>query len=95
MLFAGGTTNEFDAFNLDGVSTAQRLTLGSTTTTKATLKKPSPWIMGAGSIDNGNNIGLTFTSGGTIDFLAVSYIIGVEVVVAPPGTGNSGFFAFF
>lgn len=95
VLFAGGTTNEFDAFNLDGVSTAQRLTLGSTTTTKATLKKPSPWIMGAGSIDNGNNIGLTFTSGGTIDFLAVSYIIGVEVVVAPPGTGNSGFFAFF
>lgn len=59
--FTGGTTNEFGDFNLSGTSTAARLTVGSTNTTRAILKKPGAWNVGAGSLDGGNNIGLSFT----------------------------------
>jgi fibronectin-binding autotransporter adhesin len=75
VLFTGGTTNEFTAFNLNGTSTAARLTVGSTNTTQAILKKPTAWNVGAGSLDGGNNTGLTFTAGGN-DFLSLSYING-------------------
>jgi hypothetical protein len=78
--FTGGTTNEFTAFNLNGTSTVVRLALGSTNTTQAILEAPS-WNVGAGSLDSGNNTGLSFTAG-TVDFLNISYINGV--VLAPP-----------
>lgn len=76
VLFTGGTTNDFDNFNLNGTSTAVRLTLGSTNTTQAILRKPTAWNVGTGSLDNGNNTGLSFIAGGGIDYLSVSYING-------------------
>lgn len=60
VLFAGGSTNEFGDFNLNGTSTAARLTVGSTNTTQAILKKPGAWNVGSGSLDGGNNTGLSF-----------------------------------
>lgn len=90
--FAGGTTNEFSAFNLNGTSTAARLTLGSTNTTQAILKKPTTWNVGKGSLDSGNNTGLSFTAG-TNDFLAISYINGQ--ISIPAVTYNGNFFMFF
>ena len=75
--FVGGTTNEFlTGFNLNGTSTAARLTLSSSNSTPAILKKSTTWYMGAGSLDLGNNTNLVFTAGGGIDFLSVSYITG-------------------
>jgi hypothetical protein len=76
--FSGGTTNIFTAFNLNGVS-GNLLQLGSTNTTQATLQKSSAWLMGANSTDAGNNTGLSFTAGGGIDYLSVSYINGQVV----------------
>lgn len=76
VLFTGGTTNEFNTFSLSGVS-GNLLTLGSTNTTQAILKKPGVWYMGANSTNAGNNTNLTFTAGGTIDYLTVSYINGL------------------
>jgi hypothetical protein len=73
--FTGGTTNEFDAFNLAGVS-GNLLQLGSTDTTQATLRKPGAWNVGTNSTDAGNNTGLSFT-GSSPDYLSVSYINGV------------------
>jgi hypothetical protein len=93
VLFTGGTTNEFTAFNLNGTSTAIRLTLGSSNTTQAILRKSTAWLMGAGSLDGGNNTGLSFTAGGGIDFLSVSYINGT--LVGPPSSTQGNFFAFF
>jgi len=73
--FVGGTTNEFGAFNVNGVS-GNLLQIGSTNTTQATLKKPGAWNVGANSTDAGNNTGLSFT-GSSPDYLSVSYINGV------------------
>lgn len=92
ILFAGGTTNIFDSFTISGAS-GNLLTLGSTNTTQATLQKGSSWLMGANSTDGGNNTGLSFTAGGGIDYLSVSYINGT--VVAPPATSTGNFFFFF
>jgi hypothetical protein len=89
--FTGGTTNEFTAFNLNGTSTAARLALGSTNTTQVTLKAPS-WNVGTGSLDSGNNTGLSFTAG-TVDFLDISYVIGVAVGAAYVITANNGTYA--
>lgn len=90
--FTGGTTNIFDSFNISGTS-GNLLQLGSTNTTQATLQKGSAWLMGANSTDGGNNTGLSFTAGGGIDYLSVSYINGT--VVAPPATSTGNFFFFF
>lgn len=76
--FTGGTTNIFDAFNLGGTA-GNLLQLGSTNTTQATLQKSSAWLMGANSTNGGNNTGLSFTAGGGIDYLSVSYIRGTVV----------------
>lgn len=95
VLFTGGTTNEFGDFNLNGTSTAARLTLGSTNTTQAILKKPSTWYMGAGSLDNGNNTGLNFSAGGGIDYLAVSYINGQTTGAPPTYNAFGNFFMLF
>lgn len=81
--FTGGTTNEFTAFSLGGVS-GNLLALGSTNTTQVTLKKPTAWNVGANSTDGGNNTGLSFTAGGN-DYLNISYVIGV-VVSTPTST---------
>ena len=90
--FTGGTTNEFTAFNINGVS-GNLLQVGSTNTTQAILQKPTAWLMGANSTDAGNNTGLSFTAGGGIDYLSVSYINGT--VVAPPAANTGNFFVFF
>ena len=82
VLFTGGTTNEFDAFNLTGQA-GRVCSLASTSLTQATLRKPSPWLMGANSTNGGNNTGLTFAAGGGIDYLSVSYINGINT--APSG----------
>lgn len=93
VLFTGGTTNEFTAFNLNG-ATGTPLTLGSTNTTQAILTKTSTWYMGSNSTDGGNNTGLTFTAGGGIDYLAVSYING-QLSAAPSSTYYGNFFLLF
>jgi hypothetical protein len=85
--FTSGTTNEFSAFNLNGTA-GNLLTLGASTTSQATLGKPTTWYMGANSTDGGNNTGLTFTAGGGIDYLSVSYINGVATVVNHAATGT-------
>jgi hypothetical protein len=90
--FTGGTTNEFTAFSLGGVS-GNLLALGSTNTTQVTLKKPTAWNVGANSTDGGNNTGLSFTAGGN-DYLNISYVIG-EVTTPPSVTYAGSFFAFF
>ena len=77
--FTGGTTNEFTAFNLNGVS-GNLLQVGSTNTVQVTLKAPS-WNVGANSTDAGNNTGLSFTVG-SVDYLSISYVNG-EVTAAP------------
>jgi hypothetical protein len=93
VLFTAGTTNIFTSFSLSGTA-GNLITLGSTTTSQATLQKGSTWYMGANSTDAGNNTGLTFTAGGGIDYLNVSYINGT--VVGPSGYVAGGqFFAFF
>jgi hypothetical protein len=89
--FTGGTTNEFTTtFNIDGIS-GNLLQLGSTNTTQAILIKPTAWLMGANSTNAGNNTGLSFTGGGDLDFLSVSYINGQ---ISAPAT-NSNFFLMF
>jgi hypothetical protein len=91
VLFTGGTTNEFTSFSLNG-ALANLLTLGSTNTTQAILKKPTTWQMGLTSVDAGNNTGLTFlSSDGTMSYLSVSYIDGQVSALAYMGN----FFAFF
>jgi fibronectin-binding autotransporter adhesin len=92
VLFTGGTTNIFTNFNLTG-ALVNLVTLGSTNTTQATLQKGSTWFMGASSTDAGNNTGLTFTAGGGIDYLNVSYINGT--VVAPASGVGGNFLMFF
>lgn len=93
VLFTGGTTNEFtSSFSLNG-SAVSSLTLSSTNTTQAILKKPSAWLMGLLSTNAGNNTGLTFVaSDGTMEYLTVSYING-QTTVTYTGAGN--FFPFF
>jgi hypothetical protein len=93
VLFAAGTTNIFTAFNLTG-AVGNVCTLGSTSASQATLQKGSTWFMGANSTDSGNNTGLTFTAGGGIDYLNVSYINGT-VVGAPTYAIGGQFMAFF
>ncbi|CAB5223122.1 hypothetical protein UFOVP376_54 [uncultured Caudovirales phage] len=88
--FTGGTTNEFGAFNLNGVL-GNLLPLGSTNTTQATLNAPS-WNVGIASTDAGNNTGLSFT-GLSPNFLSISYINGV--VTAAPASGYGNFFLLF
>lgn len=91
--FTGLTTNEFTTtFDIDGIS-GNLLQLGSTNLGQAILIKPTAWLMGANSTDAGNNTGLSFTGGGGLDYLSVSYING-QVSAAPPAS-NSNFFLMF
>jgi hypothetical protein len=90
--FTGGTTNEFTTtFDIDGVS-GNLLQLGSSNLVQAVLIKPTAWLMGANSTNAGNNIGLSFTAGGDLDYLSVSYINGQ---VSAPAASNSNFFLMF
>lgn len=73
ILFTGGSTNIFSKFSLNG-TVGNLITIGSTTTTKAILKKPSSFIMGANSVDNGNNTGLIFANNIANDNISASYI---------------------
>jgi hypothetical protein len=87
LFFEAGTTNEFTTFNLSGVSGGV-IKLGSTTTTQANLVKYTPWNVGANSTNVVGNTGLSFTAGGGIDYLSISYINGV-------GGATGNFLAFF
>ncbi len=73
--FTGGTTNQFDAFNLNG-SPGNLLQLGSNNTTQVIIKKSSAWNVGANSTNGGNNTGLSFVAGGN-DYLNISYVNGM------------------
>ena len=85
LLFEAGSSNYFvSSFNIAGAA-GTLATLGSTTTAQATLRKSGTWFMGANSVDSGNNTGLTFTAGGTLNYLNVSYINGL----GPPVTYSS------
>ena len=89
--FAVGSTNTFAAFNLSGEAgrlCTLKITSGSSA---ALLRKPTTWFMGANSINAGFNTGLTFTAGGSINYLSVSYITG-QVVTLP---SQANFFQFF
>ena len=85
--FTAGTTNIFTAFNLKGEA-GRVCTLGSATAAQATLQKSSTWYMGANSTDAGNNTNLTFTAGGGIDYLSVSFINGVVSAAVLTGIIN-------
>jgi hypothetical protein len=88
VLFSAGAVNEFTGvFGLTG-TVGKICTLGSTSTTQTFLKKSSSWNVGANSIDNGNNTGLSFSAGGGIDYLSISYINGES-------TANGNFLVFF
>lgn len=90
VLFTAGTNNTFTAFNLNG-EVGRVCTLGSTTTSQATLTKGPIWRVGANSTNGGNNTNLFFVAGGGIDYLSISYINGV----ATEATGGGNFFMFF
>lgn len=83
------TTQTFTAFGLSGTA-GNLVTLNSTTTTRANIKKATAWYMGANSTDGGNNLGLTFTAGDGIDYLSVTNINGQLTY-----NGASNFFNFF
>lgn len=87
VLFAAGSNNTFTNFSLAGAS-GFLCTLGSTTTSQATLTKSSTWYMGANSTNGGNNTNLVFTAGGSSDYLSVSYINGVVSTGPVSSTGN-------
>jgi hypothetical protein len=73
--FNAGETNIFTAFNLSGTA-GNPLQLGSSTAAQTTLQKGGAWLLGANSTNVGNNTGLSFTAGGGIDYLSISYING-------------------
>lgn len=87
--FTAGTTNFFNSFTISG-AVGKLVTLGSSSTSQAFLQKPTPWYMGANSVNGGNNTGLVFTAGAGIDYISASYINGAQV-----GAGPGNFFAFF
>lgn len=87
--FTAGTTNFFESFTVSGTA-GNLVTLGSTSAAQAFLQKPTPWYMGANSVNGGNNTGLTFTAGAGVDYLSASYINGSQ-----RGAGPGNFFVFF
>lgn len=87
--FTAGTTNFINSFAISGTA-GNLVTLGSTSTSQAFLRKPTPWYMGANSVNGGNNTGLVFTAGAGVDYISVSYINGAQV-----GAGPGNFFVFF
>ena len=88
--FDAGTTNEFVNFNLNGSFGYPISVSSSSATLPATIKKGTPWVVGANSIDGGGNTGLSFTSGGGLDYLSFSYINAILSNLA-----GGAFFAFF
>jgi hypothetical protein len=75
--FQGGQTfNLLGGFTLSGQSGAI-LALGATTASQMTIRKASPWKVGANSADGGNNAGLQFVAGHS-DYLNVSYLNGFD-----------------
>jgi hypothetical protein len=70
--FTAGTTTTFDAFTVSG-SVGNIVTVTSTSTTKATLKKLTPWYIGANSTVS-NSFNVTPSAGDGVDYLAFSYI---------------------
>lgn len=79
--FATGASNEFTAFNLNGQSGALLTVNSSTFGTQTILRKATAWLVGANSTDGGGNTGLTFTVGGGVDYLNLSYINGLGLPV--------------
>jgi hypothetical protein len=77
ILFGAGETQTFTNFNLAGTA-GNLVTIGSTSTSNATLFKLTTWNVGANSVNGGNNVGLTFSGPGTNDYLSISYITGIN-----------------
>jgi len=80
-LFGAGETQSFTNFDLAGTA-GNLVTVGSTSTSNATLFKLTAWNVGANSVNAGNNTGLTFVGGGTNDYLSISYITGTNSLAA-------------
>lgn len=87
--FAGSSNTFSNGFNLTG-TVGKVCTLGSTSTSQATLTKSAAWNVGANSTNGGNNTGLVFGAGGGIDYLSISYINGA---LLPQSSSN--FLMFF
>jgi hypothetical protein len=87
--FIFGETSTFGSFNMSGApGNLKTLTAGDggyIPGTQATLIKGSPWLVGANSIDDGNNTGLTFASGGGIDYLVISNIATTDTPIPVEG----------
>jgi hypothetical protein len=84
--FQGGRENVFANFNLTG-TVGKVCTLGSSSTARVTLSRSTgQWLVGSNSTNGGNNSGLSFTSGGGIDYLSISYVNGI--------TTQNGFLMF-
>lgn len=81
ILFGAGETQTFTNFNLAGTA-GNLVTIGSTSTSNATLFKLTTWNVGANSVNGGNNVGLTFSGPGSNDYLSISYITGVNSLSA-------------
>lgn len=90
VFFTPGTTNEFTAFSLSGANPGSLLRVGTVTAGTASLKKATPWYVGANSVDNGGNSNLSFTDGDGIDYLSLDDINGIPGL---PSNGN--FFMLF
>jgi len=88
--FEGGSTQTFSSFNISGDSSSL-VTITSTNTTPAILKKSTAWNVGANSTNGGNNTGLSFT-GTSPNYLSISYITG-SIIGAIKKLG--AFLAFF
>jgi hypothetical protein len=98
ILFGAGETQTFTNFNLAGTA-GNLVTIGSTSTSNATLFKLTTWNVGANSVNGGNNVGLTFSGPGTNDYLSISYITGTNSLPADgiifANITGSGFSATF
>lgn len=80
--WTAGTTNTFNNFNLSGTSGNLVTNLSSVPGQTYTLVKGSDWNVGANSVDQGNNTGLTF-SGTSPNYLSFKdAVVSISAIIA-------------
>ena len=81
-------------FTVSGTA-SYTVTLNSTTSTRAILRKNTVWEVGANSTNGGNNLGLTFTTSTSnpINYLSFTNIEGQYQPFV--GSAKTQFFSFF
>jgi hypothetical protein len=83
ILLEGGTSRYIGSLQLYG-GPAYIVTLGSTSTTPATISQSIPLYVGANSIDAGNNTDVYFLASASLtDYVSVSYITGHVTTTVP------------